>query len=276
VPSLAAPNIAGKAAVAGALARVLNEVGRPRRIGLVLPDQVAKISLIRFTQMPARAQDLDQLVRWQVRKTVPFPIEEAQVSHVPGVRDAEGHECIVSVARRAVIEEYEGLCAAAGAHAGLVDVSTFNVVNAVMSSATAPSADWLLVNVTDDYTTIAILRGADLIFYRGREADDGSGLADLVHQSAMYYEDRLRGAGFARVVLRGANHAVGADEIRRSLGQRLAATVGLLDVRESVSFADRIAASPALLDTLAPLVGLLLRDAGGAPRVTRQQKGAVA
>ncbi len=40
---------------------------------------------MRFEQVPARAQDLDQLIRWQVRKAAPFAIEEAQVSYVPGV-----------------------------------------------------------------------------------------------------------------------------------------------------------------------------------------------
>jgi hypothetical protein len=48
------------------------------------------------------------------------------------------------------------------------------------------------------------LRGPDLIFFRNRLADTDGTLADLVHQSAMYYEDRLKGAGFSRVILCGA------------------------------------------------------------------------
>ena len=54
--------------------------GRPRRVGLVIPDPVAKVSLVRFEQVPARRAGLDQLVRWQVQKAAPFPIDEAQVS----------------------------------------------------------------------------------------------------------------------------------------------------------------------------------------------------
>ena len=63
---------------------MLEQIGRPRRIGLVVPDLVAKVSLVRFEKVPPRAADLDQLVRWQVRKTAPFPIEEAQVSSCAG------------------------------------------------------------------------------------------------------------------------------------------------------------------------------------------------
>jgi type IV pilus assembly protein PilM len=265
VPALTALNIRDRAAVLGALGRVLERVGRPRRIGLVVPDVVAKVSLVRFEQVPPRAQDLDQLVRWQVRKTAPFAIEDAQVSYVPGLRADDGQEFIVSLARRDVVQEYEGLCAEAGVHAGLVDLASFNVINAVLAGAGAPTADWLLVNVAADYASIALLRGPYLIFFRNRVADTDGTLADLVHQTAMYYEDRLKGAGFTRVILAGAASA-GArqtgdiDELRRSLEERLTTTVDTVDPRAAAALTDRISAAPALLDTLSPLVGLLLRD----------------
>src|SRR6266566_70087 len=75
VPSLTAGNIYDRPTVAAALGRVLDGVGRPGRIGLVVPDLIAKVSLVRFEKVPVRAQDLDQLVRWPVRKTAPFAIE---------------------------------------------------------------------------------------------------------------------------------------------------------------------------------------------------------
>src|SRR5436309_196135 len=131
----------------------------------------------------------------------------------------------LTIARRDIIAEYEGLCAEAGAHAGIVDLATFNVINAVLT-ADAPSADWLLVNVAADYASIALLRGPHLIFFRNRAADTEGTLADLVHQTTMYYEDRLKGAGFARVILAGAA-AGGArggdiDQLRATLQERLA------------------------------------------------------
>ena len=261
VPSLTGQNVHDRAAVAAALGRVFDRIGgRPRRVGLVVPDLIAKVSLVRFEKVPPRTQDLDQLVRWQVRKTAPFPIEEAQVTYVPGVLAVDGQEFIVSLARRSVVEEYERLCADAGAHAGLVDLATFNVINAVLAGAGAPAGDWLLVNVASDYASIAIVRGADLIFFRNRGAEGDGTLADLVHQTAMYYEDRLAGGGFTRVILAGGGQpASEMDAIRRSLAERLATGVDSLDPRTAAALTDRISAAPALLDTLAPLVGLLLR-----------------
>jgi Tfp pilus assembly PilM family ATPase len=268
VPSLTGANVLKRQAVVDVIGRVLERAGRPRRIGLIVPDLVAKVSFVRFEQPPSRAADLDQLVRWQVRKAAPFAVEEAQVSFVPGLRTAEGQEFVVSLARRAVIEEYESICAEAGAHAGIVDLATFNVINTVLAaSAPATDTDWLLVNIAPDYASIAIMRGKHLIFFRNRvaagEENEGT-LPDLVHQAAMYYEDRLSGGGFARVFLTGAagaggHHELDAEQLRRSLQERLGTAVESIDPRHAAALTDRIDAGPALLDTLTPLVGLLVR-----------------
>jgi len=265
VPSLTAVNTRDRAAVVGALGRVLEKVGSPRRIGLVVPDVIAKVSLVRFEHVPARSHELEQLVRWQMRKTAPFPIDDGQVSFVPGLAAADGREFIVAVARREVVTEYEALCDEAGAHAGLVDLSTFNVINAVLAGGGPPSSDWLLVNIAADYASIGILRGSHLILFRNRAAATEGTLADLVHQTAMYYEDRLKGGGFTRVVLAGSAtagpaQAADIDELCRSLEERVGMKVETIDPRTAAGITDRITATPTLLDTLAPLVGLLLRD----------------
>jgi type IV pilus assembly protein PilM len=265
VSSLTAANIVDRAAVAAALDRVLERIGRPKRVALVVPDPVAKVSLVRFERVASRAKELDELIRWQVRKTAPFPIEEAQISYVAGQQTAEGHEFVVTLARRDVIEGYEQVCAGAGVHAGIVDLATFNVVNAVLAGTpTAPAGDWLLVNVAPDYVSLAILRGPHLIFFRNRAAETDGTLADLVHQTAMYYQDRLSGTGFGRVLLAGtsgggARHVGEVDLVRRSLEERLGATVDTVDPRAAITLTDRISAGAAFLDTLAPLVGVLLR-----------------
>src|SRR4029453_2603691 len=231
VPALNATNTHDRASVATAINRVIERLGRPRRVGLVVPDVVAKVSLLKFEKIPPRAQDLDQLVRWQVRKSAPFPIEEAQVSFVNGQRSADGQELIVSRARRRGIEEKGKL----GAEPGLVDRASFNGINAVLGGRSAPPAgastgapeeDWLLVNVAADSASIALLRGSHLIFFRNRAADTDGTLADLVHQTAMYYQDRLQGAGFARVLLAGgAGVRVAADlaQVRQTIEDRLTA-----------------------------------------------------
>jgi type IV pilus assembly protein PilM len=259
IPSLNAPNIAAPAQVTAAITRAFGALGgRPRRVGLVVPDPVAKVSLIKFANVPARASDFEEMVRFQVRKATPFKPEDAIVSYSPGATGEGGQEFVVVQARRDIIKEYEEACERAGASAGLVDLASFNVLNAVMATTPMPSRDWLLVYVTPEYAAIAIMRDHDLVFFRNRGADGDGQLTDLVHQTAMYYQDRLGGAGFARVVLVDAAGAGTEMEVRRSIESRLGVPVESSNPTEVAPLPDRISPSRELVHALTPALGLVL------------------
>jgi type IV pilus assembly protein PilM len=266
-PSLNSANISDTQTVAQALRRAFERIGeRPKRVALAVPDSVAKVSLLKFEKVPEREHDLAELVRWQIRKAAPFRVEDAQLSYVPATRGPDGStEFVVVMARSDIVREYESVCADAGAQAGIVDLATFNVINAILAGDDTPTGDWLLVHVSREDATLAILRGEHVVFFRNRAADGEASLADMVHQTAMYYEDRLSGAGFSRVLLAGTGSStmVGsndADYLRRALEQRLNARVDLVDPRRAASLTDRIIAQGDLLDALAPLIGLLARE----------------
>jgi Tfp pilus assembly PilM family ATPase len=267
VPALTSQNIVDRPAVVQALSRMLARLGgRTRRVALVLPDTVAKVSLVRIDSVPARASDLDQLIRWHVRKSAPFPVEEAQVSASPGAAlQGGGREFVVALARRQVVGEFEAVCAEAGVQAGAVDIATFSLVNAVLAAGREVVGDWLLVHLTPDYGSIVILRGQDLIFFRNRAEGSDESLPDLVHQTAMYYEDRLAGGGFARVVVAGVGADVGTtasatstlEGMRRQIEAKLGVKTETVDPQRVARFSDRIAADATLAITIAPLLGAL-------------------
>jgi hypothetical protein len=166
------------------------------------------------------------------------------------------------MARRDLVQSFERACEDAGVHAGVIDIASFSLINAQLAGPAGAGGDWLLVHAGSDYVTLAVVRGDDLVFFRNRALGSEGELADLVHQTAMYHEDRLGGGGFTRVVLAGAS-VLGADEadrFRRLLEERIGMAVEPIDFRPAVELRDRIAASPELLDLLAPSVGVLLRD----------------
>ena len=262
-PALTALNIGDVPLVGQAIGRVLAQLGgRTTRVALVVPDTIAKVSLIKLEKIPARAADLHEIIRWQVRKTAPFPIDQAVVTLSPGATAADGsNEFVVSLARHDVVHQYEQACLMAGANAGLVDLSTFGVLNGILAGRSAPAGDWLLVHVTNTYLTLTVMRDRTLLFFRNRGEESDGSLTDLIHQTAMYYEDRLHGGGFARVLIVGAARlSGGAESVRRGLEERLNVSVEAVDPRGTAALTDRIDASPELLDLLAPLVGLLIRE----------------
>jgi type IV pilus assembly protein PilM len=268
-PSLTTPNLTEKAAVAAAVQRVLQAVGVSRgRVAVVVPDGAAKVSVVRFEKVPAKAEDLAQLVRWQVRKSVPFPLEQAQVSWTPGVTDASGTDYVVTVARQDIVQDYEQAVAAAGVQVGLVDLATFNLVNLLLAgeAAGAGTGDWLLVHVTPDASTMAIVRDGALLLFRHRPAEGEGSLSDLGHQTAMYYEDRLGGRGLARAVIavRDVGPGVLGDlqALGRAIEQRIGQKVVEIEPRSLVRIAAESGSGGDRAAIAAPL-GVLLRERVG-------------
>ena len=265
VPSLTGRNIAELSSVAGAVREALARLPvRSRRVSLVVPDLVGKVSLIRLEKLAAQTADLEQLLRWQVRKAAPFPIEESQLAYAAGATPAEGgYEFVVVVARREGIREYEAVCEHAGVQPGVVDLASFNLVNTVLlgdrASGAAPSTDWLLVQLTLESSTLVVVRGEHVIFFRSRATDSDGDFADLIHQTTMYYEDRLGGAGFSRVVIADADGVTNAA-IVADLERRLQVPTTSIDPRRAATMADRAQAHAALLSAVSPSVGAVLRE----------------
>jgi len=260
-PSLTSGNISDRDAVARAVSAACQSLGlKPKRIALVIPDVAAKVSLVKFEQTPSRREDLNQLIRWQVKKSTPFPVDDACLTYSPGARSANGSEFVVVIARREIVREYESVCEQVGIEAGLIDISTFGVINLFLSSNLGAAGDWLVVHMRPEYTSIAILRRDDLLFFRNRAEGDAEALEDVVHQTAMYYQDRLEGRGFSRILLGGIGRLQGeVDLARRNLEARMGTVVEPIDPTRGAALTDRIHATPELMATLSPLVGMLLR-----------------
>ena len=263
IPTANAANIVDRDAVGVVLSRVLRDLPRsPTRVALVLPDSAAKVSLMSFEELPTRASDLEDLVRWQARKTAPFPIEDAQIGYSTGLVTGEGRrELVVSFIRRDIVEEYEGVCENAGVHPGVVDLASFNLVNAAFMVGSTEKADWLLVHVANDYSTIIIVRDGRLVLFRNRSYGGNEGFPDLLHQTVMYYEDRLDGVGFKRAFLATSALSIGREQVadlRRLIELRLEIGVEAISLGDSRSCLSGVEES--LTDLAVAPLGLLLRD----------------
>ena len=265
VPSPNATNVIDHAGVTEAVLRVLTRLpAAVGRVSLVVPDSAAKVSLMTFAQVPARTADWDQLVRWQARKTTPFRVEEAQVACTEGAdAGGEGREFIVRLMRRDIVQEYEAVCSAAGGHAGIIDLASLSQINAILAGETDTTGDCLLVHVAHGYSTLAVIRNGVLILFRSRSSGGEETLADLVHQTTMYYEDRLQGGGFQRAFLAASTANTTKEDaavLRESLEVRLGTVVEPLTLRRSDVDS---AGEPHLPDLIAAPLGLLLREQVG-------------
>jgi len=259
-PALTGLNIVDPGEVSSAIERALAraEMGVPSRVALVVPDSIARVSLITLEEVPSRAADLEQVIRWQLKKATPFSLDDAQVSHFIVSSDGAATTMAAVVARRDVVSEYEATVGHLGIQPGVVDLASLNVMNVVIGSGTIPSGDWLLVHRADESTTLAILRGRSLMLYRHRMRVDDESLGLLVHQTAMYHEDRLGGSGFARVWVSGGGHDI--ESVRLQTSERLGMPVESVDIRDTALVASGADIPVDTLDSLAAPVGALIRD----------------
>ena len=97
-----------------------------------------------------------------------------------------------------------------------------------------------------------------MVFFRHRGADGDGHLGELVHQTAMYYQDRLGGSGFARVVVGGAPDGALDTVMWRDIQTRLGVTAELVGPGASVASIASAPWSPGTMEAAIPALGVAL------------------
>ena len=117
------------------------------------------------------------------------------------------------------------------------------------------------MSLAPEATTLAIMRGHGPDVLSPSRGVDEEPLSALVHQTAMYHEDRLGGTRFARVWLCGSSACRPAPkQARREIARSPEVPVEAVDVRPAAALRDRVTVPLDVLDALAAPVGVLLRE----------------
>lgn len=242
VPSMLALNMPDVGAVGAVVGRLASKTGGGRRhVALVLSDSVAKVSLIRLEQVPPRETDVVDIIRWQLRKAIPFPVEQAVVSIADQGPASGAGEFLVAAARADVVQQYEQACAMGDLTVGLVDLESLALLHRASHESGVPDGDWFFVRVEPRDVTLMLGRGRTVAFHRHRSDESEGSVSDLIHQTAMFYEDRFKGSGFSRVWLAAAPELAAAGEAQRDLQARYGSVVQLSPARPAAMLAGAVA-----------------------------------
>jgi type IV pilus assembly protein PilM len=192
-PGLKTPNLADRAAVVTALESALNGTNaRDRETTLVIPDAAARVLLLDFDTLPARRQEALPVVKFRLRKMVPFEVETASVSY-QAMAQKEGHlSVLVTVMPCDVLEEYESALREAGYEPGAVLPSTLAAAAGLRGESAA-----LLVNHTHGSVTTAVTNDSEMLLHRTmdlptEENASEEEMAQAVITTLAWYEDTLR------------------------------------------------------------------------------------
>jgi type IV pilus assembly protein PilM len=189
VPDLIETNLRQPDAAYEAVRDVLGNIGgRSRDVIAVLPDAAVRVVLLDFETLPSKRDEVEGVVRFRLKKSLPFDVDKAKVSyHVQP--SSTGVRVIAAVALANVVEDYEAAFRQAGYEPGVVMPSML----AALGAADAPKPS-LVIKVDARTTSIAILDREQLLLFRTLENTrgvtiTGEQLAEEVYPSVVFFQD---------------------------------------------------------------------------------------
>jgi type IV pilus assembly protein PilM len=201
LPGIGEPNLRAPEAVAAAIRSTLGLVSpRTRYVTLVLPDTVVRVFVLDFDSLPTKAAEAYPVLRFRLRKMVPFDVEHAGLSYQVLVENKNECKVLAAVLPGPVLAEYEAAVREAGYEPGAVLSSSLAALEAIDSLEAL-----LIANLSPLALTTSIINGQDLLLYRTLDLPDDPGLRVQEVQrgiavAAAFYEDKL-GARARRLFL---------------------------------------------------------------------------
>jgi type IV pilus assembly protein PilM len=165
VPGLKPSNIVDRVAVVAAIRRVLDELGEKTQgrgsVSLVIPDSAVRVLLLDFESLPGKLAEALPLVRFRLKKLLPFEADDAMVTFQTMSTSKNLVRVLAVAIPRDVLSEYETVVREAGFEPGAVLPSTLASLAAVESEEAT-----LLVNANPLGVTTAIVRAGILMLHR--------------------------------------------------------------------------------------------------------------
>ena len=192
VPGIGEQNLRAPELVASAIRIALGQVSpRSRAVTLVVPDTVVRVFVLDFDALPSRQEEAIPVLRFRLRKMVPFDVEHAGVSYQVLVENKTECKVLAAVLPGPVLAEYEAAVREAGFEPGAVLPTSLAALGVIDS--TEPI---MVANLSAVALTTSITVGDDLLLYRTLDLPEEPGLRLQEVQrgisvTAAYYEDKL-------------------------------------------------------------------------------------
>jgi type IV pilus assembly protein PilM len=184
-----------------ALAECVESLGRsaqasPINIAMVIPDQCARLFFLDFDSLPEKPSEAVPLLRWRLKKSVPFDVESASLSYAATRRDGQW-QVLAVVAQAAIVRQYEMLAESVGLKPRFVTLSTLGTLGLMPDlQGAAAGRSVLLAKYSPPQLTTAIVHDGSVCLFRtvpAGSAADGTitpkQVLESVYPSVAYFQD---------------------------------------------------------------------------------------
>lgn len=162
--------------------------GKRRAAALILPDNCVRVSVLDFDGFPADPKEQLPLVKFRIKKSVPFDVEAAAVSYWPQPSGGKKMDVVAAVAPLEIIARYEAPFRAAGLDPGLVTTSSLAMLHLYSGRELA-----VIAKLSGRVLSLIVADGATLKLVRCLELPRPS-LADIaadLYPTFVFAEDQL-------------------------------------------------------------------------------------
>jgi type IV pilus assembly protein PilM len=187
-------NIKAQDAVVEAIRKAFDQLApKSRAVTVVLPDTAVRVFVLDFDTLPPKAAEAVPVLRFRLRKMVPFDVEHAALSYQVLVQSESAVKVLATIMPGPVLAEYEAVVRAAGYEPGVV------LPSSLASLAALDSLEPILAaNLSGQALTTSITSGQDLHLFRTVDLpeDPEARTAEIqrsIAVAAAYYEDKLVG-----------------------------------------------------------------------------------
>jgi type IV pilus assembly protein PilM len=159
-------------------------------VALILPDFSARIAVLDFDNFPSDPKEQASLIRFRLKRSVPFDVESAVLSYVQQTAGHKKIDVVVVLVPLEIVSRYEAPFRAAGMNPGLVTTSS------IAALELAPEAGIsVIAKMTGHVLTVLVREKSALRLVRCLElpSADLSDIVAVLLPTFVYVEDNLGG-----------------------------------------------------------------------------------
>jgi len=199
--------------------------GKRQEAVLILPDASVRVLVLDFDGFPADPAEQLSLVRFRIKKGLPFELDSAALSYAVQPAPGKRADVVVAVTPLEVVARYEAVLSLNGLNPGWVTTSTLAALELVRHDGLA-----VLVKLSGRFLTVSVLQGGRLKLLRSIELGElcSEEVLAPLYPTMAYAEDQL-GAQVERILLAGFGE--GAEDFQLVFERELGAPVELLHSR---------------------------------------------
>lgn len=197
-------NLLNAGEAAAVLQRIAPAGGNKRRpAAVILPDQAARVSILDFDNFPSAREEQEALVRFRIKKTIPFDIEAARISFfpLPSVSGRSKTDVLAVTVSMEILARYEALFRSASFHPGEITTSSLAALDLYKDPGVA-----LIIKATGTAVTLIAVADGRPRLYRcvDLEAATDQEMLDLLHRTFVFVEDEV-GQPVSKLILCGVD-----------------------------------------------------------------------